>query len=51
MVLLVGTLKGLGKPMNKTDWVGFLNMQLTIGAANLDAAAENITSQLPFPPG
>ena len=42
---------GLGVPMNKSDWTSFLNMQLTIGAANLDTAAANISSQLPLPPG
>ena len=39
---------GLGIPMNKTDWTDFLSMQLTIGAANLDSAAANISSLLPF---
>ena len=34
--------------MNKTDWEDFLMMELTIGAQNLETAAANISSLLPF---
>ena len=36
--------------MNRTDWDDFLAMELTIGAKNLEIAAKNISSLLPFPP-
>jgi hypothetical protein len=41
---------GLGTPMNKTDWTDYLSMQLTIGAANLEVAAANVSEHLPFSP-
>jgi hypothetical protein len=34
--------------MNKTDWLDFLTMQLTLGAENLEAAAVNMSQRLPF---
>lgn len=42
---------GINKPMNKTDWFTFLNMQLNIGVANLERAAANISTILPFSRG
>jgi hypothetical protein len=41
---------GTGVPMNKTDWLGILQLQLTMGAANLDIAATSMSERLPFPP-
>lgn len=34
--------------MNMTDWLGFLNMSLEMGAAQLDLAAANISARLPY---
>ena len=35
-------------PLNATDWLGILDMHLTMGAAQLDVAAANISARLPF---
>jgi len=39
---------GRGIPMNKTDWVNFLDLILDVGVTNLDLAAANVSSHLPF---
>jgi hypothetical protein len=39
---------GLGLPMNRTDWEGVLDIYLDQGAQNLNAAAANISTQLPM---
>lgn len=39
---------GLGIPMNKTDWINFLDLVLDLGVKNLDSAAANVSSHLPF---
>lgn len=40
---------GLGLPMNQTDWLGYLDLVLELGVTNLEAAAHNVSSHLPFP--
>ena len=39
--------QGKAPGMNKTDWLGFLDLQLSMGAANLELAAANVSARLP----
>ena len=39
---------GLGSPMNKTDWINFLDLVLDLGVTNLELAARNVSANLPF---